>query len=83
MGAFTQVGFALFMSSLRQSVVVSPAHSHSHCRRVLILVLDWKNVCWNTLDYLTHHPNMWSIPAAVVWDAMTNAGGAISQDNTI
>ena len=34
------------------------------------------------MDYLTHHPNMWSIPAAVVWNVVTNAGGAISQDNT-
>ena len=42
----------------------------------------WKHVRSNTLDYLTHHPNMWSIPAAVVWDAVTNAGGAISQNNT-
>ena len=42
----------------------------------------WKNVCLNTWDYLTHHPNMWSIPAAVVWDAVTNAGGSISQNNT-
>ena len=36
----------------------------------------------NTSDYLTHHPNVWSITAAVVRDSMTNAGGAISQDHT-
>ena len=35
----------------------------------------------NTFDYLTHHPNMWSIPATVVWNAVTNTGGAISKDH--
>ena len=48
-----------------------------------MIELCWqRNVTFNTFVYLSHHPNMWSIPAAVVWDAVTNAGGAISQDNT-
>ena len=32
LGALVQLGDSAFMSSLRQSGVVSPAHSHSHCR---------------------------------------------------
>ena len=31
--------------------------------------------------HLTHHPDVRGVSAAVVWDAMTNAGGAVSQDH--
>ena len=32
LGALVQLGDSAFMSSLRQSGVVSPAHNHSHCK---------------------------------------------------
>ena len=33
LGALVQLGDSAFMSSLRQSGVVSPAHNHSHYNR--------------------------------------------------